>query len=1009
MSSKIFMGLVLSLSFVLSGCNLPLFEKPPESDPLRVELAGSTDCLSHVGPVLKLYFAGNANAPQLEATWNCMGKALETFEKSVKGRYEDRFTSRELARFLEEYFIEGETRIPDSLLLQVFLVKQLFVGGETKSITRTEIMNLRKVIETLRDLSLRLNPYIKVYNFGWTFNPQGARETQAQFFEKANMEMQGAAYELAALIARNGKPYKLESAVHLLKDLESFNEAKWTWLSEVEKAMPLIHHLKKSLAGGDPTEISPLEWQRFALLSGRGFIQYLRYYYFIKANKMEGNSALLIYLTRSIDDLFDYLGSMVAGKPGGKLTKEEILQMLQALTAFVPNLKVSDQLLVEMMKVKVVFFGGRVDWVQKDDFDKARSKLEAFRVLTERFLNYSDVYGLSWKGQNLSVEQRREHFRNAEKNLLEVSDQLGRIMENPYDLKDLVKLAEEFDQLYPSTRNTPLLNQMTRRFFPLLISVKNILFNDQGSIVGVASGGRLRERLSPSDQWSLFLKSVAEFYSRYSYYVYFLEKESLTEQPGLFDFEALVVDTSRYLEFLISRKPKGVIAFQELDEVLKALDSAEILPKNLKLSSIEGLLRVLMQKVLIEPAKRLQGVKPGGLTLEATTQLRSEFAIWAENQKILAANFRDVPMNEGKPGSVLLEEINTAPDAVGIRELKMILDGPLALSFDEMGRLYLSKPPLNYRFSTVTTINLVRAATRLMIRSYAMDLGRVDSYAGVNLEEANALYADIKPLAVDLELLSPESHTFAQDRFRDANLFTPVGNGDSEMNFREGSNLVMMILSGIQLDGMMLSTMETSCPIEKGNGPKDKWTADVLCVSQYYQKQMPEVFKSMPDLMKYQSSLSGEGFRSFFFNLLKAAGYVPKSDGSVRISDLSLYPHVAQYVESMYQVYDADRSGTLNTAEAMKAYPTYRQILKDVSGLKDEKQLKGLFTWMLDRGKPPQGPADQAKFIAIWVPKGEAGWKINSERAKVASILGFIADALSKPKPTPVQFWETVH
>jgi hypothetical protein len=107
----------------------------------------------------------------------------------------------------------------------------------------------------------------------------------------------------------------LDSFVVLLKELSKFSSDPWPWLKDIEEAMPLVHKLKKSLAGGSEADVEPLEWRRFFLLSSRGYIQFLRYNYFINNPKNAGTAQELIYVTRSVDDLFSYLGDMVDGKP----------------------------------------------------------------------------------------------------------------------------------------------------------------------------------------------------------------------------------------------------------------------------------------------------------------------------------------------------------------------------------------------------------------------------------------------------------------------------------------------------------------------------------------------------------------------------------------------------------------------------------------------------------------------------------------------------------------------
>jgi hypothetical protein len=639
-----------------------------------------------------------------------------------------------------------------------------------------------------------------------------------------------------------------------------------------------------------------------------------------------------------------------------------------------------------------------VDFFVKDDFERARLKLDAFQELTERFLKYKDVYGFSWKPESMSQTQALDFFRLAETNLDEFSWRLGANMEDAYDLQNIINLAEEVEKLYPTTdpHQTSLL-VLAQKYVPTVIAMKNILFSDHNSVVG-----DLHSTMSPMAQWSDFLGLAAQGYSRYMQYSYFLQGKSFTEGSCLDIFNQLILKTLDMVDGVIGKKQTGLISFFEFSNLWTAILKTEVLPKEVTVGTLDGLTKVLVQKILITPQDRFANNLPNGMAKSTTKLLRTEYAIWSENQKFFNIVYSGVSDAVGKPGADVMSDMQAAVSTVGLQELQMIYNAPLTMSFEEKGRLYLSQPPKNYLQKTSDLINLVRAAVRLVIRAYAMDQARIDNYQGLTLAEAQALYADIKPVAVELGFVHPNNTAFASDRFRDANLFTSVGDGDSYANFRELSHLFLLIISGMKVDSMMYTKMEPVCAVTKPTPYRDDWTTDLQCVIDFYWKEMPSAFDSMPDYMTYQASRDKTQFQGMFMNLLKSAGHKETGTGQVHIGDLALVPHIIQYVEGFFQVYDTDRSGTLITPEALKAYPIFKPILQQVSGLKTDKELKGLFTWMLKYGKPPQSGVEKIKFATWWVPQGEAGWKVEADREKLASILGFIADALNSAPATDV-------
>lgn len=978
------------------SCSLPVNESPPQPSEINAKLDGS-QCLEEAMPVLDSFIKGNGSPNEIIGFWDCLGSAVTSFERFTRGRFEDRFTSRELANFVERNFLSGGKVISPSLLNEIFKVKQLFVGGERNSISRVEMRNLTRVFAELKKVSLDINPYMKVYNLSWKVSELQGLDQDMQFFEAANIQVQQSAKDISEIISRNGQAYELSSVVTLFTELSKFDTEAWDWIQDLEDAMPLVFQLKKALAGGKENEIEPQEWRRFALLGSRGYIQYLRYFYFLGNDQETTTTKELIYVTRSIDDLFSFLGDMVEGKSEKNLKRSELLGILQALAKFVPRLNMTDSLLVELMKVKSVFFGGRIDYFEKADFEKAREKLDAYRILAEQFISYSKIYTMTWKSDGLTEAQKLSRFREAEVSLLQFSEELSKNLESSYDLQDLLVLARELDAFFAEPdRSKQNLEQRANKYVPLIINVKNLIFSDQDSIVGGPRAPASNNRKA----WRDFLGFSAEGFSKYLYYQYFLKDLKITTGAGLTHFQNLLNESIGFLDKILDRKTqnKNTILFSESTDFFNSLKKAELFPKEMTVANFDRVFKVVIQKILLTPERRLSGVKVNGITKETLSVVKNEFSIWSGVQSFFDWLYAGVPADLGRPRTQILSALGTS-QAVGLAEMRMFYGSGLDVSFEKSGRLYMAKPGAYYLEKTSHFMNLVRAAVRIVIRGYAGSIQRVQRYEGLTEAELNTLFNDLKPLIYELRLLSPNDSKFASSRFRDGNLFNSNSDGNELLSFNEATHLVMMITSGLEIDSRFFNDIDQACRVDKSNQYRDEWTVDFRCLTPIYKAKAFEYLNSMPIMTHYLKHMSKEQFDDFYLNIMKSAGYVPESGNLIKLRDLSQFPHVVQYVEGIFQKFDANNDGVLDTPEAMKAFPTFRDILFQASGgkLKKEQELKGLFTWLLKKAKPPTGVVESLDFIAIWVPKGEKGWKVAADRQQLAKILGVIAEQTAQP------------
>jgi hypothetical protein len=1042
-TTSVLMMLMTCLTWV--GCSLPTGENPPEQAGFRFKPGEKTQCLSEVLPVMQGFVKGDASDAQVAQIWDCFGGALELFGRYIRGGEDGRYSSRELANFFELYFLK-DVKISDRLLVEIMRLKQIFVGGANDNLTAQELQDLMAFSKAMKGLSLRLLPYMKVYSMNWKATGISSLGDDVHYFEAANVALQEGSKELAGLISKNNQPYTLTHFPVLLDEFSKLYGESWPIVEAVQRTMPLVQKLKRTLAGGDEAVVAAAEWRRFALLGARGYVQFLRYHYFIAESTQQGTSRQWVFVTRSFDDLFSYLGDMVAEKPEKRLSRAEVLEIAQAMAQFFPGFKISDGLLLELMKVKRLVFGGGLTEFTTEDFRRAQEKVGQFTKLTEKILSYVQVYGLSWSPEKKEYEEAVRIFKAADQNLLSVAKAMGGLIEDSYDLSELLLLVGEYEKLYPPENPENSMTGSLRKYMPMIVAARQLIFSDTGSVID-----------RNKKQWPDFLITSAGLYNRYMQYFYFLEStEVWTHGHGLQSLSGFVNDILLELETVLARKPGATISYAELEKLTAVAGEVDVLPDALPMKILNDLWRVVFAKFLLSPDDRLQGRWPAGLSRKATELVRKEFEIWRDNQRIFDGLFKSSQPGEMLTGLEIVNALSTQPKAVGTEELLSIYRSPLSRSFDSLGRLSIRKEPTPYTRKAADTVNLIRAVSRLGLRSYAQEKVRIERNLGLNLLEAQTLYFDLKPLLVQLDLVAADNVVFADSRFRESNLFTPRADGNQLASFNELFDLALGIFSGIRLNGLLEEKLKakdsTGCALYSSPSSKDI-KVSVQCLTKIYAREMPSIFASMPSMADYMSklprcsgfinaanetsffleaqmqlptqSLPGPWndvqkvkekcpgtFDSAFMNILKASGFVDKKDGLIALGDASLAPHLFQYIETVIQRFDRPhisdvdgkprlKDGILERQEAMEAFPVLREILVAVSGYCDEKTLRGSLAWILENGRPPEGAWELIKFISYM--NFPESWKINVDRPKLAAILGFIAEALEKKpgKQTP--------
>lgn len=973
------------LALIFCGCskglwNSPVREEPPPRSLKGIQIGFESKCLKDVLPTMAAFMNGEAEESSINQNWNCFGSALGAFLENVRGaNQEEIFSAREIAGFFE-YFFLGDLKINDELLLQIMRIKQLAVGGRADVLTRAEILELRVFSEQMRSLSIRILPYMKVLAMNWSLTGPRTIDEETRFFEDANLALQEVVRELSQRVIKSGSEYRISWFVEFLRQFEGLRGAPVQSLPAIERSVPLIQTLKSTLTGGQKDVIESNEWRRFFLLSARGYIQFLRYYYFLKIPESRFGSYRLVYTLKSVDDLFLFLGDMVREKPDQSLTLNELTALLASLSNVFPKVRIPAALVESAMKIKQLLFGGSAEFWVPQDFERARAKVSEFQKFSNSLLNHAEYLSKDWSTNGLTWKQARSEAESSERELLAFADHLAQFMEGEFDLVHLLHLMDQIGEAFPEVKDSSFFT--LRGAVPFVVSIKNIILSDANSTVSNSA---------TQNQWQPLLRGLARVYGAYLYQHYLLEDHSLFSGEGLVSLAEVFNRMDGFFQEILAGKKDGKITQTEIQRLVSAFAASGILSQSIPFREINLFFAQVVPR-LVDPSLRLAGIDSSGFGISQVTFLRQQFWNWWVSQSRVSQIYQSIPKGSGLWKRQLMERLNVSPFTHRSQELAYLMKTTQVAALDARGRIYFGGSEIPITFEAASRANLLKSLVQLIFNSYAGDLQTVNvlsSNGGLTQEQVTTLYMEVAPLLAGLGLTGPVDLKFPGKRFLEANLFTSSGDGNKLLSFAESYDLASLIYSGLGIDSEFKEILEKSCPL-KVDVIRSFSTVQLDCLTKVFFDHVSRVYASAPLLVAELADLPPEQKIKAFQTLLFAAGVPdPLPADGIRYIELGLVPYVIQYIENMMRRFDTNHDGHITRVEGDQAYPIFRELILSFKSVgKSEMRAEAGFAYILRHRRLPKGVPESLSFL--WWERRPSIWWYDVQRVQLAEIFSFL-------------------
>jgi hypothetical protein len=447
------------------------------------------------------------------------------------------------------------------------------------------------------------------------------------------------------------------------------------------------------------------------------------------------------------------------------------------------------------------------------------------------------------------------------------------------------------------------------------------------------------------------------------------------------------------------RDQGDAVSFERLDQLAERLPSE--ITQRVSSEILKRTFRPLLHKVLATRTR--DAIDTASIEL-----LFSQLRHWNRRQLQLERIFERLPRNSARQGVTAAEFIRAATELETELRASSANDAQLVSELIELAQnfrpLFLTDDPqITFAPLTrlsehhLTQLNWIELAVRNLIRAYGND-GRV------HVDRFRELMADYVELAAALGVLDTTVPDFDLLRFREANLFTYVSNGDDFIDTREGVYFVAFMNSSGILTKRTQELVAKQCPALSADHMGGSFY-ELACMRRAYYSNLDSLWDHFPGLLRFYQGLDSEKRREFHRSIEMAARPFGFSDKPVNTSDLQGFSTIPHYVEALLDRIDENDDQIVDLAEARKALPIFEQFLAQLGDIdpKDKGMLEAVFTYTIRYSRPPKKSFTGVTHFLWWRAR-KPFRKLNADRSSIYATIGALNDPKTAEKdPDPPQ------
>ncbi len=616
---------------------------------------------------------------------------------------------------------------------------------------------------------------------------------------------------------------------------------------------------------------------------------------------------------------------------GSDYSSYQAVEVQRFFQKYIFKREISSQLAKEIMKLKTAMIGGTEEVITRAEFEKLRGLLKVFEVEMLRLYPHLGVYLLQ-EPINVTIQSQKNNLDQAIADLkVAVQNLLAglHLAESEYSLPEVDLLLAEIEKFAGiSDPQHPFVQW--RRNLPTLEKLKTLL---------VGEAVEVRGQSEINEIWNLLI-DVYRLGLQYQGGIHHLDWMTVENFP---EFDAWVEDLFAVLNRGFALRNKGQIPFKRIDEILDEFYSRNIWIEPLKLTTAKVSYRQFIYRFLEGSNSDLMAVDVRHLI-----QLHREYKAFKLIQNVLSKVFATKARRPTTEVKAVLEYYSIKQDikrlsplslrdqeylANAWKEFRILVDDHAIRHWDQRGKVFVGTQRWEYwTYQELTRLNLLRIPTSMFMRAYGSkgSLTPIDDALTVN--QIKLVFEEFQEFGDEMGLFDLRNTDSAGRSAREADMFTPSGNGDGRVQFVEMFDLFSVMFSGglVGVSDFKLFAKTEKCLLEKSDYFHRPYMK-MECASTAFQKYFTEIFPNLPMFGEYVKKLTPARWGEFYADLMVVSRICPDNEIGLETGDQRTMIVVFHYIENLFSVYDRNQNGRFDEREVELAFPRFNLFMTDVT------------------------------------------------------------------------------
>lgn len=612
--------------------------------------------------------------------------------------------------------------------------------------------------------------------------------------------------------------------------------------------------------------------------------------------------------------------------------------------------EVSPELVLDIMKLKKAMIGGTTDTVTRSEFERLRGLMKLVESEMLRLYPHLGLYffkeplHLGIAANKVKLDTAIADLKISVQNLLKGVS----LAESDYSLPEAEHLLVEIEKFAGiSDENHPFVQW--RMNLPTLEKLKSLLVGDLTE---------LRSQREVSEIWDVLIdvyRLGLEYYGGVS-------ELTWNSHEDYRQLDSWVENLFAVFMRGFSLRNKSQISFDRIDHIIDDFYVRKIWIEHLRPETAKITYKRLINRFLDHPDADLLALEQRHLN-----RLQREYRALSLIQQAVGKVFSNKPLRPTTEVLVVLENYSIEKETKEFRTLSLndqkfyneawreflaLLRDPAHRHWDQKGHVSVSmskEDRWNYR--DLTFYNGWRAAASLFFRAYGNATQEQTKDASLVVEQVRPVYRDFAGVGRDLGLFDLRNSDGASRSLREADMFTPSGNGDERLQFIELVDLFADMWSG----GVVGVTTYKSGAEDKKclTGKEDYFHfpyMELNCSSMVLQQTFSDILPSLPHFTAYVRPMGKDRWESFFKDLLVVGRVCPGDPNGLETGDQRTMLVVLHYIENLFVAYDRNKDQGFDDREVEMAFPRFQTFIVDITKRKVQAEHPDLAPWIWDEG-----------------------------------------------------------